>query len=79
MNGTASRQIRRDLRRTFGPDVLETIDGQGIVIDQLRTTLVDAIQETDRLRHDTDQVIRRYYDFTHRSFRERLRWLLTGR
>ena len=86
-----AKQARRDIRRAFAPEasaeLLRFVAGvKQNVADQVAmshgalsnriTTLADEAKVEERFRTDLGEVV---HTFTHRSFLQRLRWIVTGR
>ncbi len=93
MNGSAAKASRRDLRRALGSVAVETLPAHAQRLDQLTTSLKLAHERLDKTatelaaQDDLLTVLESHLEalktttgsFERRSFRERLRWLVTGR
>lgn len=93
MNGSAAKELRRDIRRAVGPAVLNTMDAHAETIAALRNQIATLYEaraadaETAAKQRAADQLtVKMLVEFTtdwacfrQRTFWQRLRWLVTGR
>ncbi len=87
MSEAAAKQVRRDLRRAVGDQALEAMQAQSNNLEFLRRQTLKLAERADT----NDQDIHTLYDRLEtmkrlddlrpnpQTFRERLRWLWTGR
>lgn len=57
MNGAAAKEVRRDIRRAFGPVALQTLDEQAAVIAALNARIVMLAESVTELRQQVDGLI----------------------